>query len=66
MVNSSFQFKAISPGLWTMVDYFSWIGEKIYYDLFVDERYSNVQQVIDMCGDFHALGHTAFRVVLFW
>ncbi len=49
-----------------MVDYFSWIGEKIYYDLFVDERYSNVQQVIDMCGDFHALGHTAFHVVLFW
>jgi hypothetical protein len=25
-----------------------------------------VQQVIDMCGDFHALGHTAFHVVLFW
>jgi hypothetical protein len=24
-----------------------------------------VQQVIDMCGDFHALGHTAFHVVLF-
>ncbi len=49
-----------------MVNYFSWIGEKIYYDLFVDERYSNVQPVIDMCGDFHALGHTAFCVVLFW